>query len=164
MLLITSLLWLLSSRQQININTADIAAAAAHNDNEDDCLFLLLLILLRYQWENRGGGSSRKFIITSELHSRVNRAASVTCFIIPFSIHLCYWCRFAEWLYQWRRTRFYIHLYTYVYKVVAAAGIWIFENIVECEVTCCSCFEEKAAACLFADSLTRVHIGGAAEI
>ena len=51
-----------------------------------------------------------------------------------------------------------------MYKVVAAAGIWIFENIVGCEVTCCSGFEEKAAACLFADSLTRVHIGGAAEI
>ena len=145
MLLITSLLWLLSSRQQININTADTAAAAAHNDNEDDCLFLLLLLLPRYQWENRVG-SSRKFIIISEL-PRVKRAASVTCFIIPFSIHLCYWCRFAEWLYQWRRTRFYIHVFTHVY---IAAGNWIFENIVGCEVNCCSCFEEKATAGLFA--------------
>ena len=147
MLLITSLLWLLSSRQQININAADTAAAvAAHNDNENDCLFLLLLLLSRYQWENRGG-SSRKFYITSELPSRENRAASVTRFIIPFSIHLCYWCRFAEWLYQWRRTRFYIHVFTHVY---IAAGNWIFENIVRCEVNCCSCFEEKATAGLFA--------------
>ena len=145
MLLITSLLWLLSSRQQININTADTAAAAAHNDNEDDCLFLLLLLLPRYQRENRVG-SSRTFIIISEL-PRVKRAASVTCLIIPFSIHLCYWCRFAEWLYQWRRTRFYIHVFTHVY---IAAGNWIFENIVECEVNYCSCFEEKATAGLFA--------------
>ena len=163
MLLITSLLWLLSSRQQLNNNTADTAAAAAHNDNENDCLFLLLLLLPRYQWENRGG-SSRKFIIISELPSKVNRAASVTGFVIPLSIHLCYWCHFAEWLCHWRHTRFYIHVYTHVYKVVAAAGIWIFENIVGCEVNCCSYFEEKAAAGLFADSLTGVHIGGPAEI